>query len=69
VAPVASATGVVKPQEVAATVSDGEDAPMAYSRRIADEERYAHLITYSVERRRTLLDHDHPKRILFGVLN
>ncbi len=37
-------------------------------RRIYDDELYAHYVTFSVYRRRRLLDHDHPKRIVLGVL-
>jgi len=42
---------------------------MINRRRIADDQLYAHFVTFSVDRRRRLLDHDHPKRILLGVLN
>ena len=42
---------------------------MSNPRRIADDRLYAHFITFSVYRRRKLLDHEHPKRILLGVLN
>ena len=42
---------------------------MTNRRRIIDEHLYAHFITFSVFRRRRLLDHDHSKRILLGVLN
>jgi putative transposase len=42
---------------------------MRVRRRIVDDQLYAHFITFSVFRRRRLLDHDHPKRILLGVLN
>ena len=42
---------------------------MSNRRRIIDDQLYAHFITFSVFRRRRLLDHDHPKRILMGVLN
>ena len=38
-------------------------------RRIYDQELFAHFVTFSVERRRRLLDLDHPKRIVLGVLN
>jgi putative transposase len=38
-------------------------------RRIFDAEPFAHFVTFSVSHRRRLLDHDHPKRILLGVLN
>lgn len=38
-------------------------------RRIYDDERHAYFITYSCYRRRRLLDHDQPKRIVLGVLN
>ena len=38
-------------------------------RRIIDDRLYAHFITFSVFRRRRLLDHDGPKRILLDVLN
>jgi putative transposase len=38
-------------------------------RRIVDDEFYAHFVTFSVFRRRRLLDHDHPKRIVLGVVN
>jgi len=42
---------------------------MANRRRIVDDELYVHFITFSVHRRRRLLDLDHPKRIVLGVLN
>ena len=42
---------------------------MTVRRQIIDDLLYAHFITFSVHRRRRLLDHDHPKRILLGVLN
>ena len=42
---------------------------MRPKRRIADDEPFAHFVTFSVDRRRRLLDHDHAKRILLGVLN
>jgi len=42
---------------------------MSSPRRIVDDALYAHFVTFSVDRRRKLLDHDHPKRILLGVLN
>jgi len=42
---------------------------MADQRRTFDQELYVHFLTFSVYRRRKLLDHDHPKRILLGVLN
>ena len=38
-------------------------------RRIIDDALYSHFVTFSVYRRRRLLDHDHPKRIVLGVLN
>jgi len=42
---------------------------MRNRRQIIDDRLYAHFVTFSVYRRRRLLDHDHPKRILLGVLN
>lgn len=36
---------------------------------IIDDQLYTHFVTFSVERRRRLLDPDHPKRIVLGVLN
>ena len=42
---------------------------MKTQRRIVDDELYAHFITFSCYRRRRLLDHDQPKRILLGMLN
>ncbi len=38
------------------------------SRKIFDQELYAHFIRFSCYRRRRLLDHDQPKRILLGML-
>ena len=38
-------------------------------RRVIDDQLYAHFVTFSVARNRRLLDHDHPKRIVLGVLN
>ena len=42
---------------------------MVTNRRIVDDQLYVHFVTFSVDKRRRLLDHDHPKRILLGVLN
>ncbi len=42
---------------------------MSDNRRQFDDRLYAHFITFTVDRRRRLLDHDHHKRILLGVLN
>src|SRR5437016_4021241 len=38
-------------------------------RRVCDDERFAHFPTFSCDHRRRLLDHDHPKRVVLGVLN
>ena len=38
-------------------------------RRIYDQQLFAHFVTFGVDRRRQLLDHDHPRRILLGILN
>jgi len=38
-------------------------------RTVADDELFTHFVTFSVYRRRRLLDHDHAKRIVLGVLN
>ena len=42
---------------------------MPEKRRIIDGELYAHFVTFSVDQRRRLLDHDHPKRIVLGALD
>lgn len=42
---------------------------MTSRRQIVDDQLYAHFIIFGVDRRRKLLDPDHPKRILLGVLN
>ncbi|WP_339612400.1 transposase [uncultured Rubinisphaera sp.] len=42
---------------------------MVTNRRIVDDQLYVHFVTFSVDKRRKLLDHDHPKRILLGVMN
>jgi putative transposase len=42
---------------------------MQVRRRIVDDRLYAHFLTFSVFRRRRLLDHDQPKRVLLGVLD
>jgi putative transposase len=42
---------------------------MSDRRRQFDDLPYAHFITFCVDRRRRLLDHDQPKRIVLGVLN
>jgi putative transposase len=42
---------------------------MVERRRTIDDALHCHFITFSVQHRRRLLDHDHPKRIAFGVLN
>jgi putative transposase len=41
---------------------------MSGHRRVADDQCYAHFLTFSVYHRRRLLDLDEPKRILLGVL-
>jgi len=38
-------------------------------RRIADDEKYVHFVTFSCDHRRRLLEEDHPKRILLRILN
>jgi hypothetical protein len=38
------------------------------TRRIFDDELYAHFVTFSCHRRRRLLDLDRPKQIVLGVL-
>jgi putative transposase len=38
-------------------------------RRVCDDQRFAHFLTLSCDRRRRLLDHDQPKRVVLGVLN
>jgi putative transposase len=42
---------------------------MPNKRRIFADELWAHFVTFTCYRRRNLLDHDQPKRILLGVLN
>ena len=39
---------------------------MGSKRKIADDQSYVLLITFSVFRRRKLLNHDHTKRIVLG---
>ena len=39
------------------------------SRSIYDDELHVHFVTFSCRRRRTILDHDRPKKIVLGVLN
>jgi putative transposase len=57
-----SRTGVTKSQEAMAQKA-------MTSRRIIDDQLYTHFVTFSVDRRRRLLDLDHPKRLLLDVLN
>ncbi|MHC4880778.1 MAG: hypothetical protein ACYTGL_30355 [Planctomycetota bacterium] len=38
-------------------------------RRIVDDQKYVLFVTFLWDRRRPLLDLDHPRRILLGVLN
>jgi putative transposase len=40
-----------------------------FKRTIADDQKYVYFVTFSCYRRRRLLDLDHPKKILLGVLN
>jgi REP-associated tyrosine transposase len=42
---------------------------MSDKRQRFDDQRYVHFITFSVYRKRRLLDLDQPKRIVLGVLN
>ncbi len=69
-----SSTGVAKPQDVDTAV------PLIHlptlgilgfmeRRRVVDDELYAHFLTFSVDHRRRLLDHDQPKRFILGILN
>jgi putative transposase len=44
-------------------------ARMPEKRRIVDDERYVHFVTFSVYRRRRLFCLDQPNRIVLGVLN
>ncbi len=41
---------------------------MSERRRIADDELFAHFLTFSCDHRRRLLDSDHPKRIVMRIL-
>ncbi len=41
---------------------------MSDSRRQFTEQPYVHFVTFGCDRRRRLLDHDHPKKILLGSL-
>jgi putative transposase len=62
-------TGAAQPEEVASQLRVVHNASMHAKRRIVDDALYAHFVTFSVFHRRRLLDHDHPKRIVLGVLN
>jgi putative transposase len=42
---------------------------MSDQRRQFDDRLYAHFVTFGVDKRRRLLDHGRPKRIVLGVLN
>ena len=42
---------------------------MSNTRRVIDDQLYVHFVTFSVFRRRKLVNHDHAKRILLGWLN
>jgi putative transposase len=57
------------PEEVASPSSVVHHSLLHPKRRIVDDALYAHFVTFSVFRCRRLLDHDHPKRIVLGVLN
>jgi putative transposase len=46
----------------------GNIVPMT-ERRVYDDELHAHYVTFSCYKRRRLLDHDHAKRIVLGMLN
>jgi putative transposase len=68
------ATGAAKPPTRATQVIALAEFSVKYSgmsspRRIVDDKLYAHFVTFSTYRRRRLLDHDHAKRIVLGVLN
>jgi putative transposase len=56
-------------QEVVMDAGPGENSCMASNRRIIDDLPYAHYVTFSVYRRRRLLDHHQPKRMVLGGLN
>jgi hypothetical protein len=57
------------PQEEIIALRTVRDLTMPSKRRIVDDALYAHFVTFSVFRRRRVLDHDHPQRIVLGVLN
>jgi putative transposase len=63
------AIGAAKPWEVAGERDRRDDGGMSDKRRIAEDELYAHFVTFSCHGRRRLLDADHPKRIVLGQLN
>ena len=55
-------------QDIATALLQCHDLRMANKRRIVDDQLYTHFITFSVYRRRRLLDNDHAKQILLGVV-
>lgn len=67
------ATGVAKPQEVIhtqpTTSQNHAECDSMTKRQIIDDKLYAHFVTFSCFKRRRLLDHDHTKRVVLGVLN
>jgi putative transposase len=54
---------------IASRSHSDNNAQMSDQRRQFIDQRYVHFITFSVYRRRRLLDLDQPKRIVLGVLN
>jgi hypothetical protein len=57
------------PQEEIIALCTVRDLAMPLKRRIVDDALCAHFVTFSVFRRRRLLDHDHPQLSVLGVLN
>ncbi len=46
-----------------------QNSLLGNNRRAIDDQLFVHFVTFSIFRRRRLLNHDHAKRILLGWLN
>jgi putative transposase len=64
----AGTRGFAECKTIAGRSESGQTVAMGL-RKIYDREGHAQFITFSCYRRRRLLDHDGPKRIVLGILN
>ena len=62
-------TGVAQPKEVVISAESVKNSLYPNKRQQMHDQLYVHFVTFSVFRRRTLLNHEHAKLILLRWLN